>query len=80
METGIETMSDVRGQMSDVWYDLNGRRLEMKPATKGVYINNGCKVVVKYTKSCAITMKNLRSGQRAKFPSPGNYFPLVDDI
>ena len=47
METGIETMSDVRGQMSDVWYDLNGRRLEMKPATKGVYINNGCKVVIK---------------------------------
>ena len=47
METGIETVSDVRGQMSDVWYDLNGRRLEMKPATKGVYINNGHKVVIK---------------------------------
>ena len=47
METGIETMSDVRGQMSDVWYDLNGRRLEMKPATKGVFINNGRKVVIK---------------------------------
>ncbi len=47
MGTGIETMSDVRGQMSDVWYDLNGRRLEMKPATKGVYINNGRKVVIK---------------------------------
>ena len=29
------------------WYDLNGRRLEMKPATKGVYINNGRKVVIK---------------------------------
>ena len=38
METGIETMSDVRGQMSDAWYDLNGRRLDGKPTTKGVYI------------------------------------------
>jgi len=34
-------------EMEDVWYDLSGRRLEMKPATKSVYINNGKKVVVK---------------------------------
>lgn len=43
--TGIETMSDVRGMMSDVWYDLQGRRVENP--TKGVYIKNGRKVVIK---------------------------------
>ena len=37
--TGIETMSDVRSVMSDVWYDLQGRRVENP--TKGVYIKNG---------------------------------------
>ena len=29
------------------WYDLNGRKLSAKPAAKGIYINNGKKVVVK---------------------------------
>jgi hypothetical protein len=43
--TGIETMSEVRGVMSDVWYDLQGRRVENP--TKGVYIKNGRKVVIK---------------------------------
>ena len=46
--TGIE---DVRCKMSDGrgdnWYDLNGRRLQQKPAQKGVYLNNGRKVVVR---------------------------------
>ena len=37
--TGIETMSDVRSVMSDVCYDLQGRRVENP--TKGVYIKNG---------------------------------------
>lgn len=45
--TGIE---DVRGLMSngrgDKWYDLNGRRLQQKPTQKGVYMNNGRKVVI----------------------------------
>ena len=44
--TGIDgryKMEDVR---SDVYYDLNGRRV-MNPTKKGVYINNGHKVVVK---------------------------------
>jgi hypothetical protein len=52
--TGIETMSDGRSKMSDgrskmsdVWYDLQGRKLNSKPTQKGVYINNGIKVVVK---------------------------------
>lgn len=46
--TGIE---DVRSLMSDdsgeTWYDLNGRKLQQKPIKKGVYIQNGSKVVIK---------------------------------
>lgn len=29
------------------WYTLDGRRLQGKPTTKGVYINNGKKVIIK---------------------------------
>ncbi len=43
---GVETMSDVRGQMSDVWYDLFGRKLNSKPTQPGMYIFNGKAVVV----------------------------------
>ena len=45
--TGIKTMKDVRGMMSDVWYTIDGRRLSGKPALKGLYIVNGKKVVIK---------------------------------
>ena len=45
--TGIASMSDVRSKMSDVWFDLSGRKLSGKSAKKGVYINNGKKVVIK---------------------------------
>ena len=45
--TGIREMSDVRGKMSDSWYDLQGRKLNGKPSQKGVYINNGKAVVIK---------------------------------
>lgn len=31
----------------DAWYTLNGTRLDGKPATKGIYLRNGKKVVVK---------------------------------
>ena len=44
--TGIKTMSDVRSQMDDAWYTLDGRKLQGKPTQKGVYINNGKKVVI----------------------------------
>ena len=40
-------MSEVRGKMSEVWYDLSGRRLNAKPHAKGIYINNGKKIVIK---------------------------------
>lgn len=46
--TGIEDgrwkMEEVR---SDYWYTLDGRRLSDKPTKKGLYINNGNKVVIK---------------------------------
>jgi hypothetical protein len=45
--TGIREMSDVRGKRSDSWYDLQGRKLNGKPAQKGVYIYNGKTVVIK---------------------------------
>ena len=45
--TGIITMSDVRSKMSDVWYTLDGRKLDGKPTQKGIYIYNGKKVVIK---------------------------------
>lgn len=45
VETGIDAIdTDLK---AEGWYDLNGRKLAEKPATKGVYINNGKKVVVK---------------------------------
>lgn len=46
--TGID---DVRGKMGDVrgdvWYTLDGRQLTGQPTTKGIYINNGQKIVIK---------------------------------
>ena len=44
--TGINSMSDVRSQKSDGWYDLQGRKVE-STAQKGVYVKNGKKVVIK---------------------------------
>ncbi len=43
--TGIVTMEKV--EKNDAWYDLNGQKHEGKPTAKGLYINNGKKVVVK---------------------------------
>jgi hypothetical protein len=45
--TGIVSMEDGRGQMEDVWYDLNGRKLDGKPTKRGIYIKNGKKSVFK---------------------------------
>ena len=44
--TGIETI-DREPLTLNQWYDMQGRKLEGKPARKGVYISNGKKVVVK---------------------------------
>ena len=47
--TGIISVYDsgftVNG--SDAWYSLDGCRLNGKPTAKGIYINNGRKVVIK---------------------------------
>ena len=40
---GINTDDSETGE----WYDLNGRKLQGKPTQKGVYIQNGKKVVIK---------------------------------
>ena len=44
--TGIRSIDNV-GKESGAWYDLQGSRLVGKPAAKGIYINNGNKIVVK---------------------------------
>ena len=43
--TGIAEI-DGNDDTSDKWYDTRGRRIA-KPTTKGLYIKNGKKVVVK---------------------------------
>ena len=45
--TGIESMEDVRSQMEDVYYTIDGRKVDSKPTQRGVYIMNGKKIVVK---------------------------------
>ena len=36
-----------RGAGGEAWYSLDGRKLGGKPTQRGIYINNGCKVVMK---------------------------------
>ena len=43
--TGISTVKAATDK--DVWYDMNGRKLQGKPTVKGMYLKNGRKVVVK---------------------------------
>ena len=45
--TGIESIDNGQLTIDNSWYDLNGRKLNGKPTTKGVFINNGRKVVIK---------------------------------
>ena len=47
-ETAIQTFSSTHpSATTDVWYDLQGRRLTAEPTYKGVYIHNGKKQVIK---------------------------------
>ena len=46
MEVGINSVESSKAA-DGTWYDMNGRRLDGKPTQKGVYINNGVKVIVK---------------------------------
>ena len=48
--TGIGEIDTTTGEVSfdsEAWYTLDGIRLSGKPSTKGIYINNGKKVVIK---------------------------------
>jgi hypothetical protein len=45
--TGLTPIPSPRGEGSSYYYSLDGRRLSGKPTAKGVYINNGHKVVIK---------------------------------
>lgn len=47
--TGIISVTKESGSERAVtgWYDLQGRRLSDKPTAKGLYINNGVKVIIK---------------------------------
>ena len=48
--TAIGTMQTKTGEVNldgDAWYTLDGRRMEGKPSTKGIYINNNKKVIIK---------------------------------
>ena len=46
--TGIIDIKDEAINIkNDTWFSLDGRRLQGKPTQKGVYINNGKKVVIK---------------------------------
>lgn len=48
--TAIGTLYPRTGEVSfdsEAWYTLDGKRLNAKPNTKGIYVNNGKKVVIK---------------------------------
>ena len=47
--TGIRYLptSNTNSLLQSVWYTLDGRRLDTVPTRKGIYINNGRKVVIK---------------------------------
>lgn len=48
--TGIDAVINDNGEMmndNEGWYDLNGLKLAGKPTTKGIYVKNGRKVVIK---------------------------------
>jgi hypothetical protein len=45
--TGMRPTPDPSLLDGGEWYDLSGRRLSEKPSTKGLYIHNGRKEVVK---------------------------------
>ena len=46
--TGILTTNFTNSTNSDTeWYSLDGRRLDGKPTRRGIYVNNGRKVVIK---------------------------------
>jgi len=49
-ETGIVSIENSKLKIengADAWFDLSGRKLKGKPISKGIYINNSKKVIIK---------------------------------
>jgi hypothetical protein len=46
-DTGITTTNFTNYTNSDAWYSTDGRKLQGKPKTKGIYIHQGRKVAIK---------------------------------
>lgn len=46
-ETGIDSVPVESEGVNSDWYTLDGRRLSAKPAKRGIYMNNGQKVIIK---------------------------------
>ena len=46
---GIDEISNLNSQTSNPtgWFTIDGRKLSDKPKAKGIYINNGHKIVIK---------------------------------
>ncbi len=50
--TNVMTFDTRTGEIStDGWYDMSGRKLDGKPTKKGLYINNGKKIVINDSRS-----------------------------
>ena len=45
--TSVEDFSVTEKEKDGDWHSIDGRKLESKPHTKGVYINNGTKVIIR---------------------------------
>jgi len=45
--TGISTVEAQTTATDGAWFSLDGKRLDSKPARKGIYVKDGKKVVVK---------------------------------
>ena len=45
--SGIRTVGTATAPAATGWYTLDGRRLSSKPTVRGLYINNGKKVIIK---------------------------------
>lgn len=45
--TGISSIENGKMTIDNAWYSLDGRKYNGKPSVKGVYVNNGRKVVLK---------------------------------
>ena len=46
-EEHLDSIEDGKLKIEDDWYSVDGRKLDKQPTRKGVYLNNGRKVVIK---------------------------------